>query len=342
MRRVFKYLLLLIFLCAGWSTAFGQPNARMRFEDKVRIREAMKIAQLYGEKIWKGMQKVPFAIVLVTDSVEFLINHPAPSSDFNLLEDDTILASKIYYRKTVLDKRLLATFPAVGGFNTIVVGTPENTGKHSTDWIITLLHEHFHQYTYSSPDYYAAVEKLELSGGEQSGMWMLNYPFPYRDSAVMHYYRKYTVALSKTLTSIGTDSFMDNFMEYRNERRSFQEALKPADYRYFSFQVWQEGLARYTEHKFLELLKTYEPSKVVMELADFVSFKKYGKGFYQKQLARITDYKLEKGRRECFYALGFAEGLILDKLNSSWREKYRSERFYVERYSDEFGSQEGK
>ena len=167
-------------------------------------------------------------------------------------------------------------------------------------------------------------------------MWMLNYPFPYSDSTVTAQYKKYVSALSKTLAEISTKSFKSSFGEYVRERRRLQQALSSSDYRYFSFQIWQEGLARYTEYKFLELLIKYQPSKEVRRLPDYISFEKYRQEVYQKQFSQITDCSLEKSRRVCFYAVGFAEGLILDKLNPSWRERYLTDRFYIERYSEQF------
>ena len=60
------------------------------------------------------------------------------------------------------------------------MGQAENTlSKTSTPWIIMLLHEHFHQLQDSQPNFYADVSALNLSGADKSGMWMLNYPFPY-------------------------------------------------------------------------------------------------------------------------------------------------------------------
>lgn len=314
----------------------AQPKPEMRIGDKVRIREAIGISKLYGEKIWAGINTVPFAIILVTDSLEYLVNHPSPSEDFTLLGNDPVLSSQVYYRKAVFNKHFLATFPAVNGLNTIVVGTPENTGTNSSEWIITLLHEHFHQYVNSSPGYYTAVNQLDLSGGDQSGMWMLNYPFPYADSVIVLQYKNYTQALSRTLSVIATDSFELHFKVYVAERKRFQQLLKPAEYRYFSFQIWQEGLARYTEYKILELLGGYEPSKEVANLPDYVSFGRYREKFYEDQVNRITQWDLSDRRRECFYALGLGEGLILDRLDSKWRKKYLTDKFYIEHYSSEF------
>jgi hypothetical protein len=314
----------------------AQPKPEMRMEDKVRIREAVNISRLYGEKIWTGINEPPFAIILVTDSLEYLVNHPSPSEDFTLLGNDPVLSSQVYYRKAVFNKHFLATFPAVNGLNTIVVGTPENTGTNSSEWIITLLHEHFHQYVNSSPGYYTAVNQLDLSGGDQSGMWMLNYPFPYADSVIVLQYKNYTQALSRTLSVIATDSFELHFKVYVAERKRFQQLLKPAEYRYFSFQIWQEGLARYTEYKYLELLDGYEPSKEVSNFPDYISFRTYRQELYKKQVRRITQWDFSDHQRDCFYALGLGEGLVLDRLNPGWREKYLTDKFYIEHYSSEF------
>jgi hypothetical protein len=331
---------IIIIILIGWLCGYAQSPPQIRMDDKIRIREAMKISGLYGDKIWSGFSRAPFCLILVTDSVEFLINHPAPSADFTFLGEDSFLSSKVYYRRTVFNKHFLATFPAVNRVNTIVVGTPENTGKHSTAWIITLLHEHFHQYVNSSPGYYADVDKLDLSGGDKTGMWMLNYPFPYHDSTIVNQYNKYVAALARTLVTIGTDSFKANFNKYCTERSQFQQIVPPADYRYFSFQIWQEGLARYTEYKFLELLDTYRPSAEVLNLVDFVPFGKYRDELYREQYNSLITCNLTTGQRSCFYAVGFAEGLILDQLNSSWRENYLTQKFYIEKYAPGFNSPE--
>jgi hypothetical protein len=315
LKKLIAYLPLFVALILPCQS---QPMPEMRIEEKFRIREASNILKLYGEMIWTGIKETPFSILLVTDSIEYLVNHPSPSEDFTLMGNDSILSSKIYFRKAVFNKHFLATFPAVNGINTIVVGTPENTKSNSSEWIITLLHEHFHQYANSSREYYTSVNQLDLSGGDKTGMWMLNYPFPYTDSTITLQYKNYTHALLRTLSATCPDSFEVYFKVYVIERERLQHLLKPADYRYFSFQIWQEGIARYTEYKFLELLDDYEPSKEILALPDFISFRVLRQAFYKNQVDRITNWNLSDRQRQCFYALGFSEGLILDRLDSKW------------------------
>jgi hypothetical protein len=198
-----------------------------------------------------------------------------------------------------------------------------------------MLHEHFHQFVNSSPGYFSAVNGLNLSGGDQTGMWMLNYPLPYGDSVIAAHYNRYTEALSRALAKIATDSFAAAFAGYAHERKRFQELLKPSDYRYFSFQIWQEGIARYTEYKFLQLLNGYEPAKAVSSLPDFVPFETFRETFYKTHTNRIAAWSLSKHGRECFYAVGLGEGLVLDRLNPSWREKYLTDKFHLEHYAVE-------
>src|SRR5699024_7101128 len=107
-----------------------------------------------------------------------------------------------------------------------------------------------------------------LSGGDQTGMWMLNYPFPYDSIPIMNQYEQFAKALYATIKSIKDKDFKTNLNKYLSERKRFKEMLTCKDYRYFSFQIWQEGLARYTEYNFLELLKNYTPSKEMRALPD--------------------------------------------------------------------------
>ncbi len=147
--------------------------------DRTRIIEARRLVAGLGERLWPGWKRAPFALLLVTESAEYLIDHPRPGSDFVRAGYDSSLAAHVWQRPRVFAPTLLATFPAVGAIPTIVVGTAEHTGKASTEWVLTLLHEHFHQWQYSIPNYYVRVGDLGLARGDTTGMWMLNYPFPY-------------------------------------------------------------------------------------------------------------------------------------------------------------------
>src|SRR5262249_50802312 len=149
------------------------------------IAEAFRLADALGNRIWPNWDRAPFAVLLVTPDHEFLIRHLQPSKDFTLVGEDAVLKCKVWQRPRKYPTHFLATFPAVGGGSTVVIGQAENTeAKDSTRWVITLLHEHFHQLQDSQPRFYAEVDALGLARGDMTGMWMLNYPFPYTTPAV--------------------------------------------------------------------------------------------------------------------------------------------------------------
>jgi len=310
----------------------GQEVPEIRNEDKLRISEAKNISNFTGDKIWKGISKVPFTMLLISDSTEYLINFPGSPEEFGLSYFDDELNSKVYYRRRELNKGFFATFPAFSGINCIVAGTPENTGKNSTDWIITILHECFHLYQFTSENYYESVNALNLSKGDNTGMWQLNYAFPYEDSLLNIQYENYVIALTDAVYNIDKNDFDEYFDRYISERLRFKELLSPDDYSYMSLQLWQEGIAEYTEYKFLESMGAYSTSKNVAELSDFIPFDLYKTKHFEDNMKTLSELRLSEGKRVCFYAPGFAEGILLDKVYPEWRDEYLLNKFSVDDY----------
>src|SRR4051812_47058762 len=255
------------------QNVLAQPKPRINETDRIRLAEAIRIGDSIGERIWKDWNKAPFAILLITADHEFLIRHPNPPKDFTRAGRDALLRSEVYYRKRTLNPTFLATFP-IGDLPTIVIGQAENTSKKtSTPWVVTVLHEHFHQLQYSQPNYYPDVTALNLARGDQTGMWMVNYAFPYGDSKVKEQFASLSRLLAAALEAESGD-FSAKLTEYLAARRKFGETLSADDYNYFSFQVWQEGIARYTEYRVAELAASrYKPSKKFRSLKDYKPFR---------------------------------------------------------------------
>jgi hypothetical protein len=325
--------IIISFVILFCSVLFAQ-KPEIRNEDKVRIAEAIKIADKVGDEVWKDWSKVPFTLLLVTDKYEFLINHPSPTDDFKKIGYDELLKSDVYYRDKVFDMHFLATFPAVNGVNTIVVGLPENTSRSSVAWIFTILHEHFHQLQYTQPDYYTSVQSLGLAGDDNTGMWMLNYNFPYEKEEVYKQYGIMMRAMKDVLGFYGTKEYEMMLSEYQYERVNFKKFLSEKDYAYFSFQNWQEGVADYTEMKLMELLvkEKYQFSDEIKSLKDYTPLDSFAVKYYNNKLNLAQNQKLNEDKRVCFYASGCLEGLILDKVNPNWRDLYFTKKFYMEEY----------
>lgn len=304
----------------------------MRWEDRIRIAEAFQIADKYCESLWEGWGKTPFPVLLIYDDYEFVIKLPDPGAGFIYAGYDSLLISKVFYRARVFDKHLLATFPAVNGIPTVVVGTPENSGKNSAEWIVTLLHEHFHQFQYDQPDYYESVNSLDLSGDDKTGMWMLNYPFPYENHAVDSVYQRLT---KKLLFMFDRNNFtVANVNEYLSLRNELKNLLAEKDFKYYSFQIWQEGIARYTELQVAKILSGNKNDFIpeLRTLKDFNNYDSLYNQLYTNERNLLNGLKLQESKRNCFYPLGAFEGLLLDKLLKRWMSVYFVKKFYLEKY----------
>ena len=324
---------LLLLLAAPGALAQDKPN--IPGADRVRLAEAFRLGEVVGNRVWKDWDKAPFAVLLVTPENEFLIRHPRPSEDFTLVAHDSLLKSDVYFRKRTQRTDFLATFPAVGGVSTVVIGQAENTSaKTSTPWVVTVLHEHFHQLQQSQPTYYADVNALELSRGDRTGMWMLNFAFPYKDAQVKERFSALGRLLAEVLRAKKRSDFSAKLKAYVRAREAFGQMLTPDDYRYFSFQVWQEGMARYTEFRVAEsAAKRYKPSREFRALKDYTPFEDVADSLLNKRiLSSLPALQLDKSERLVFYPFGAAEGLLLDRANPRWQGRYFTEKFYVERY----------
>jgi hypothetical protein len=298
--------------------------------DRVRLREVFRLGDNIGDRVWPGWSKAPFAVLLVTPDYEFLMRHPKPSADFANLGYDKLLKADVYYRKRTLSTHLLATFPAISGSmdSTIVVGQAENTSaKTSSPWVITVLHEHFHQLQDSLPNFYGDVNALNLARGDQTGMWMLNYAFPYERIPVQEQFAMTSKLLAAAIEAPRRER-AQRVRKYLEERRRFQQLLAPDDYKYFSFQFWKEGIARYTEYRLAQMAAAnYHVSKEFRALKDYQPFSEVARATRERIFQQLETQKLGSAKREVVYSFGAAEGLLLDEINPGWRRHYFVEKF---------------
>ncbi len=320
-----------LLVASSFSVLRAQP--RLSPEDHARVREVFRLAESVQDSIWPGWSKAPFALVLVRPDFEFLIRHPHATNNFDTLGYDQEFQSLVLYRKRLFAENLFATFPAVNGYLTIVTGQLQNTNAgNSTAWVVTLLHEHFHQLQMSQPNYFADTESLGLSHGDKSGMWMLNYPFPY-DSSLVN--RKFSELCSKLAAALSASDvqFRTKFSAYLDARKAFQLVLLPADYRYFSFQEWQEGVARYSEWRVAKFAASqYTSTPELQALKDYRPFAQIADSLESRILTVLPLLSLAKSRRSVFYIVGAAEAMLLDRVNPRWQQQYFEKKFFLDAY----------
>jgi hypothetical protein len=326
-RASFVRLITMAAVCAVPPAAQSTP--RVSETDRVRIREAYHLATELGDRIWPAWHEAPFALLLVTPDFEYLIHHSNPSADFTKMEVDTLLGGPVYFRKRVFNTGMQATFPGVNGVNTMVIGQAELTSdKTSTRWVLTVLHEHFHQLVYSSAGYYADVAKLGLAHGDDTGMWMLNYPFPYDSLRVQQKFTAMTHALLDALAQIDQPALMKKTAIFLRAQHDFRESVPAEASKYFDFQLWQEGVARYTEVMVGDLAaKAYTPTPEFSALPDFTGYGAVANAVRDKIMNDLGSLSLAKSRREVVYSVGAAEAFLLDRVKPAWKREYLTHRF---------------
>lgn len=303
--------MLLIAACFCPLSAVGENDAVSENDPRALIREARAWAQEVGESLWPGFADAPFSVLLVTEREERLYCHPRSLPGFLDRGRDPVLECRVQARAAQLPPAMLASFPLSDGVPAIVIGTPGATGKTERGWQLTLLHEHFHQQQYSQPGYFEGVDGLGLSGGDETGAWMLNYPFPYDRAETAAALDDMAQRLLDALEAEPEGSAAAA-ARYRQARESARNTVSETDWAYLEFQVWQEGVALWTE---LSLAKR------IPELA--AEAERLERGIKDA----LRDLKAENRRRLALYPLGAGEAMLLEAAGTDWQHLYWSQPF---------------
>jgi hypothetical protein len=270
------------------------------------LADAQAVTNRIGDQLWPGLSRAPYGFLFVHAGGEMLINDPRTPDGFTRSGTgaDSFASGPPSWR----NPSLLAAMPVFGPPSVIVMGSPEATGLAHPQWQLTIQHEHFHQWQSALPEYYARVDALNLAGDDQTGMWMLNYPFPYQ--AAMPFYAAAAGALHHALAARTPAELRNRTRAYLTSRRAFQNAVTAEQWRYFDFQLWQEGGARWTEIEIglrsrNRLLTNAAQARRAETLADLAG------------AARAT------AAREIVYSFGAGEAMLLERIDPDWRGCYR-------------------
>lgn len=296
----------LALLSSGAIAAPPEPGADADlFKSIAAVRSHVRS---HGGQTWPGYDKAPFGLLLTLDGKEMLLCHASPADGFSPLPAEAITGCDAQQRGNVFPKNFLAAMPVVDGVSTIVMGTPASTGLTTADWMRTVFHEHFHQYQSTFDAYYARLAGLGLSGGDTTGMWMLNYPFPYQDEAFTSALATAAATLHAAVTS-GPDQVKVQAARYLADRAALERTVSAKDWTYLEMQLWAEGVARWTE---LELARSSPDPAVVAS----------GQALAGRTLASLARLNPAASGRELAYPLGAAEAMLLNRCMADWRDAY--------------------
>jgi hypothetical protein len=274
------------------------------------VADVRRFASSARANLWQDYGKAPFGFLLVSGDQERLFcQEPAPPGFRPAGRDGPTGCSSYARPRSGLPDSLLAAMPVFGPPSTIVMGTPETTGRSNADWTRTVLHEHFHQWQDSLPNFYDRAAALGLAGPDNSGMWMLNYPFPYSDARVVASFNTASHALGRALDARGTPTLRARFADYLSARRDLAETAGEKNWRYAEFELWKEGVARWTE---IQLGKRY-PDQAVRNSAIELE---------NRSRAWLNHPDLAGAGREFVYPFGAGEAALLEFCMPSWRREY--------------------
>lgn len=309
-------MLKIILVSVATIAALGSPGDQ-EIDSGVAdaIAEARSTGLIAGGEVWPGFEETPFPILLLDGTREVLLCSEQEVAGFETIELHLPFECDAASRASVFPAGMLATFPAFNGVSTVVMGTPEVTGLSLERWTVTLLHEHFHQWQNSMPNYYQDVLDLDLHGGDTTGMWMLNYDFPYSDEVVAEAFEDAARAAARALQASDQD-LASYVRDYLSRREAFLSLVTDADRRYFEFQLWTEGVARWTE-----LAITREMGETDSD------WQRYAHDMELWLIERLVSVDLNSAERVAAYPLGAAEAEMMERLDPAWKESYVSSPF---------------
>lgn len=241
-------LTILIALAAASTPPSAPPTEVWRSVQAMNV-----VARTAGDALWPGYGEAPFGLLIVTAGGETLACESRLPPGFVPGPREPLTGCSTASRpRSGLPTNLLAAMPVFGPPSTVVMGTPTATGYEPVEWRRAVLHEHFHQWQWALPGYYVRTAALGLSGGDATGMWMLEYPFPYGDVEAGAAYRSASAALLAALKLRGQPGFEAAYDHYLMQRAAFSATVDAKAWRYLEFQLWQEGAARSLRSRWAE------------------------------------------------------------------------------------------
>ena len=275
---------------------------------------ALELAAATTDRVWPGIGALTRGFVVIDGDREVLVcRDQAPG--FERLAESPLSGCVAHERDRFFPERMQASLNLFGLEETVVTASPQALDQSDAEWLLKFVHERFHQWQSTQPRYLERIAALDLSGGDTSGMWMLNFPFPYDDPDTAAGFAELGARLAALQTTLAADDEASRISEYIERRAQVFARLPAAARRYAEFQLWKEGAARYTEIATARQASAqrYRDHSILAAAAADIE---------RRELARLRSLDLATDKRGVFYALGLFEWQLADQLAPDWRRSY--------------------
>jgi hypothetical protein len=308
-----KILLLVAIMFASFGKAQSTLPSTL---DLAQIAEISRVLNLHGNTVWSGW-KAPPQLLRKADA-DYLIGHPNPPADFKLVAGINVLGQPVYRREGHLIPVPAATAWLVAGVWSLALPTFEEfqqaidqvlgVGVVKLDeptYVAAAVHEAFHAFEMT-----AMKQELPMFGLRSDEGKMLA-DLSSRPNLKQQLFLE-GQALRGALEASDLSAVwqrVNKFLELRQIRRA---QLAPEVAAYEQALEWSEGLARYGEVSLMRLVAGQQSGN-----DRFV----YPTTYWQTFLGQVADVSQIPGSlREAYYALGAAQGYVLDRVMKGWKQ----------------------
>ncbi|MFI5384617.1 MAG: hypothetical protein ACHQ50_00700 [Fimbriimonadales bacterium] len=286
-----------------------QDGFRLPEDDKTEIAVAQDMLSRFGDSIWPGFAKSKLPIVLYDDKTAFLIGEQKPPPPWRPVTGDTVLGEPYFWRQASKERAFAVPINGrqAGSIATFAYMNSKAPFKMARDLhVCLLLHEMFHAFQ-------ATVAPRRFK--QSNAVYKLESKYPYKDADFAKSWNAEGEALWRGARAADLATALAaarDFLRLRAERRRVSN-LSPELIGYERDLEWLEGMAKYTELRFLDL------GSRIRKPDEPIPFKA-GKTYEVWDLARLRSTLGSQAGDLRFYLSGMAQARMLDILDPAWKK----------------------
>ena len=307
-------------------------------EQKMYIREALRLKNDYGKKVCPGFDTTSIAVVVFNNAYEFLLTGQKAENNWEKIRSDDFF-NRPYFRRRLVGPKAFAVrvgkqwagmlgtlnqmnFEFLNGIRQElppVMGSlfPYFLARIAPDqYVVSLLHEMFHAFqAMRNPSRFAQTQSLYSAEDK----------YPYNDRNFIDLWNKEGARLAEALAETDPEKMKEPVREFIRMRKLRREKYHITDeLLHFERELeWLEGLAKYAEIRFYE---------IAAEEDDHTSAISYRKGLphWQMEFKRLRKNLGEQRGDFRFYLSGMAQARLLDRFDPDWKSKIEATALSLE------------